>query len=91
MNDRNVESIDILPTMADILGMDLPWPVDGHSALDPSVAERQQKAVYAGYTSREPLMFPAKMLDARNVAWERKLTLLGSGGISEKVVQDWAL
>ena len=85
VNDRNVESIDILPTMADILGMDLPWPVDGHSALDPSVAERQQKAVYAGYTSREPLMFPAKMLDARNVALERKLTLLGSGGISEKL------
>ena len=84
-NDRNVESIDILPTLADVLGMDLPWPVDGQSALDPSVAERQQKSIYASYTSREPLTFPAKMLDARHAALERKLTLLGSGTISEKL------
>ena len=86
MNDRNVESIDILPTMADILGMDIPWPIDGQSALDPSVAERQQKAVYAAYTSKKLLTFPATSLDAR-VALERKLTLLGSGAVSEKLFQ----
>ena len=84
VNDRNVESIDILPTMADILGMDLPWPVDGYSALDPSVVERQQKVIYAA-TRKKRLTFPATILDAQNVAWERKLTLLGSGGISEKL------
>ena len=84
MNDRNVESIDILPTMADILGMDLPWPVDGHSALDPSVAERQQKVIYAA-TRKKRLTFPATILDAQNVALERKLTLLGSGTISKKL------
>ncbi len=84
MNDRNVESIDILPTMADILGMDIPWPVDGQSALDPSVAERQQKAVYAAYTSKKLLTFPATSLDVR-VTLERKLTLLGSGAVSEKL------
>lgn len=27
--DDNVMSIDILPTVADVLGLDLPWPVDG--------------------------------------------------------------
>ena len=31
--DDNVETIDILPTIADILGVELPWPVDGGSAL----------------------------------------------------------
>ena len=84
VNDRNVESIDILPTMADILGMDLPWPVDGHSALDPSVVERQQKVIYAA-TRKKLLTFPATILDAQNVALERKLTLLGSGAVSAKL------
>ena len=88
VNDRHVESIDILPTMADILGMDLPWPVDGHSALDTSVAERQQKVIYtpsARKTRKKRLTFPATILDARNVALERKLTLSGSGAISENL------
>ena len=31
--DSNVETIDILPTIADILGIELPWPVDGGSAF----------------------------------------------------------
>ena len=87
INDRHVESTDILPTMADILGMDIPWPVDGHSALDPSVAEQRQKVIYSVYAKRKKrfLTFPATSLDARHVAWERKLTLFGSGAISEKL------
>ena len=43
INDRNVETIDILPTIADILDITFPWRVDGHSMCDPSVPERQQK------------------------------------------------
>ena len=31
--DHNVETIDILPTIADILGVELPWSVDGGSAF----------------------------------------------------------
>ena len=87
VNDRHVESTDILPTMADILGMDIPWPIDGHSALDPSVAEQRQKVIYSVYAKRKKrfLTFPATSLDARHVAVERKLTLLGSGAISEKL------
>lgn len=29
IDDRNAETIDILPTVADLLGVKLPWPVDG--------------------------------------------------------------
>jgi hypothetical protein len=29
IDDRNVESVDLLPTIADVLGIDLPEPVDG--------------------------------------------------------------
>jgi hypothetical protein len=36
VTDRNVQSIDILPTIADVLGAPLPWPVDGRSVFDTS-------------------------------------------------------
>lgn len=37
-DDRPAQSIDVLPTIADHLGIDLPWPVDGRSLLDPPIA-----------------------------------------------------
>jgi hypothetical protein len=40
ISDRNVETGDILPTLADLLHRPLPWPVDGRSALDTSLPDR---------------------------------------------------
>ena len=37
-SDRNVEAVDILPTMADVLKIRLPWTTRGSSALDDRVA-----------------------------------------------------
>ena len=34
IDDRPMQSIDVLPTMADILGVKIPWKIDGLSALD---------------------------------------------------------
>lgn len=34
VDDRRVSSIDVLPTIAEILDAKMPWKVDGHSALD---------------------------------------------------------
>jgi Sulfatase len=34
--DEHVQTVDVLPTLADALGVELPWRVDGHSALDPA-------------------------------------------------------
>ena len=45
ISDRNVESIDVLPTMAGILGIRLPWTPEGASALDPSLPERAVKEI----------------------------------------------
>ena len=42
--DHNVETIDILPTIADILGIKLPWPVDGGSAFSPEPRAGTEKA-----------------------------------------------
>lgn len=45
LSDRNVETIDILPTIADILGVQIPWPIDGSSILDPNSPERRTKVI----------------------------------------------
>lgn len=50
ITDRNVESIDILPTIADVLDMDIPVrpghaPVDGASLLDPRESPRPRKTL----------------------------------------------
>jgi hypothetical protein len=64
ISDRNVESIDVLPTIADALGIELNLPVDGHSMLDESVAERKQKTMYFGV---KPKTFPATVLSDRSM------------------------
>jgi len=33
VDDRNMQSVDVLPTIAEALGTQIPWPVDGVSAL----------------------------------------------------------
>ena len=44
IQDHNVEITDILPTIADILDIQLPWPVDGSSAFPSALAPRTEKA-----------------------------------------------
>lgn len=44
--DRNVESIDLLPTIADVMGVELRNPVDGASLLDTDAPERPRKTLH---------------------------------------------
>ena len=46
VDDRNIETIDVLPTIADVLDKDVPWVMDGKSALDVSLPEREVKKIY---------------------------------------------
>ena len=74
--DRNIETIDILPTVADALGIEVPWETDGRSALDDTSEERPTKTMLAGRTQEF-------VLDGRSTAsdegFRRKLELFGSG------------
>jgi hypothetical protein len=76
VTDRNVETIDILPTVADALGIELPFETDGRSALDHTSTERATKTVFAG-TTREFVFEPR--VDVLNESLRRKLELFGSG------------
>jgi hypothetical protein len=46
ISDRNVESIDIAPTVADLLGFTLPWPTDGVSVFEEKAPKRPRKRVF---------------------------------------------
>ncbi len=82
-SDRNVETIDVLPTMAAALDLALPWSTDGLSALDPELPERPMKQSLVkkkgenGFLS-QPLS-PAAMRTERDRSVARKLRLFGSG------------
>jgi hypothetical protein len=73
-----VETIDILPTIADELGVDVPWRVDGRPAGGPAPAGRP--AVDMLTRSWEPLRLDAADLERRKrAALARKVRVFGSG------------
>ncbi len=70
VSDRNVETIDILPSILDVLALEPPRPLDGHSLLDPSTPERREKIVYrtrvdSGPLRREATALPSSLPGAR--------------------------
>ncbi len=73
-----VETIDVLPTIADELGIDLPWRVDGRSAEGPAPAGRP--AVDMLTRSWQPLRLADAELERRkDAAVARKVRFFGSG------------
>ena len=88
ISDDNVEAIDVLPTIADALGIEIPWPVDGRSALDPSSPPREHKTLLhlpedrvaslnTGVAVGRRLMDASGAMVFRRLEW--KLELFGSG------------
>jgi hypothetical protein len=43
VDDRNVEQVDLLPTLADMLGVQVPWRMDGLSQHGPPARQRGEK------------------------------------------------
>lgn len=78
ISDKPLQTIDVLPTIADLLGVRIPWEVDGRSALRPADPGRRReiiakkfKSVYAVDT--------AGYEAAKQAALARKLRLFGAG------------
>jgi len=77
---RNAESIDILPTLAQALGREIPWAVDGVSLL----AEPRPPGKRAAYNYREMTVHrtdTGTIAEALHGGWQRK-TFLGLAGES---------
>ena len=79
VSDRNVEIIDVLPTIADVLGAELLWVVDGHSVLALFHPERSKKIFFSQqYNDMRSLVFNAGV-EGLAATVERKISLFGSG------------
>lgn len=46
VDDRNWQHVDLLPTIAEVLGVKVPWQVDGVSGLGPDRRKETQKRYY---------------------------------------------
>jgi hypothetical protein len=54
ISDRNVETIDILPTITELLGIELLLPVDGISVFNTTLPERIDKSLQAQLSLMSP-------------------------------------
>lgn len=88
--DYHVQTVDILPTMADILDIRIPWEVDGRSALtDPRRRTVRMAHIYRLSDFRPPETTPYKpLLERQQAAIARKIELVGSGDWGSLFVSD---
>jgi hypothetical protein len=77
ISDRPLQTIDVLPTIADIAGVEIPWKVDGRSALEPP-QPRRRTIVAKKFKHTYPVDTPGYE-SAKRAALERKLRLFGGG------------
>jgi hypothetical protein len=77
ISDRPLETIDALPTIADMLGVDIPWKVDGRSALAPPKPRRRE--IIAKKFKHTYLVDTPTFESAKRAALARKIRLFGRG------------
>jgi len=76
IDDRDSKTIDILPTIADVLGVQIPWRVDGRSLR----ARPIKREVSVATTSGDPLEADANVVHAGVLATARRnAALFGEG------------
>ncbi|MCP4657373.1 MAG: sulfatase-like hydrolase/transferase [bacterium] len=72
INDDDVQLLDIMPTIADLLDLDLPWEVDGRSALR-SASLPPRKKIIRGDSGRPVTFDPGVTFNEASL--DRKLSL----------------
>jgi hypothetical protein len=78
VSDRNVESPDIVPTIADIIGGNLTWAADGVSLLRPDPA-RPTKTVHHNGARSTYVTWMTDFVAQRDESAARKVQLFGRG------------
>jgi hypothetical protein len=76
--DTHLQTVDVLPTIAALLKIRVPWRIDGVSAFAPNADRRSVRATNAG---ANPFEINSRRLDAlRAAALRRQVALVGEGG-----------
>lgn len=79
--NRNAESIDVFPTIADVLQQSQPLPMDGHSLLDTSTRERPRKTI----TFEKDSTITEAAFPQAEKALRRQRNVVGSGTAKDRV------
>lgn len=77
-SDLNLQTIDILPTIADMLGVQVPWAMDGRSAFDNSSPERENVSFLNPKKGKSKFML-RDIYNNRQDALKAKLNYFGTG------------
>ena len=88
-DDRIAETIDLVPTIADLLGAELPWPADGVSLVGPE-PDTHERGIYArGETvsTQDDPIDPSPVVDHiwGRFAVEGRLQLYGLGPEADRI------
>jgi len=78
IDDANVETIDVLPTIADALGVTVPWAIEGQSAIRPA-SRRPEKRVYYNKATAHETYVSGEFVRQRDAAVKRQSDLFGDG------------
>ena len=79
VSDQNVETVDIVPTIASVLSTTVPYDVDGRSLLDVTQPDRTHKTFIQRSATRVSLEKHGPSLDDQYVGLEQKLLDFESG------------
>ena len=77
--DRPLRTIDVLPTIADVIGVRIPWKVDGRSALEPTAPDQRRRRIISKKFKHSYLVDTPSFEAAKRAALLRKLRLFGDG------------
>jgi hypothetical protein len=103
VDDTNLMAVDLLPTLAELLGVEVAWEVDGHPAGSPPTESRRGKAMFdfgtdydGTFQGIDPLVSPRPAADARLIgplaADANPVTalvdLLGLGALVDRSIDD---
>ena len=78
ISDRPLRTIDVLPTLTDVLGLSIPWRVDGRSARAPVVAAQRHREIISKKFRRTYLVDTPSYEREKRAALERRLRLFGN-------------
>ena len=79
ISDKPLRTVDVLPTLADILGVRIPWQIDGRSARASTVPAQRRRRIIAKKFRRAYLVDTPGYQRERQAALARKLRLFGNG------------
>jgi len=79
ISDRRVETVDIVPTIASVLRVEIPYEVHGRSLLDFDLPERARRNFVVRSLTRVGFESIDSVVDNSYISWERKLDEFGVG------------